>query len=408
MISKSSPTSDAVRRIDASLGPARQSLRRVSMAAGLSAAGVFAVYTLMLIVEINRDGYGGNSIQIDFTAYWAAAKLALAGHPLDAFDPPTLTAAQELPPGAAGTDLRWLYTPAWLLVISPLGLLPFSSAFLIYSFISFAVFATATRPLATPVSGGPVLVLAAPAVIFSLMLGNISLLWTAGLLGALTALAHGRAAVAGCLIALLTVKPQLGLLIPLALIAGTHWRAFFWASGVSIAIAAAPTAVFGLDGWLAFLAAMESMWDHVRGNTVRYDWLVTWYATARLAGIGHEVAILLNTVVTVACGIAVFLVWRRPVSTDIKAATLCVAIPLATPYAYHYEMTLGLAAAIFLIRDGFGATRGARFWLLALWLGPLPGIATPITPAMYAPALLTATLALCVWRARSIALQPAK
>jgi hypothetical protein len=104
----------------------------------------------------------------------------------------------------------------------------------------------------------------------------------------------------------------------------------------------------------------------------------------------------------VATVVAVSWVWsRRDAGADIKAATLCIAIPLATPYAYHYEMTLTLAAAVFLARDGFGATRGERLWLLALWLGPVPGLALlgMVPPVVYAAPLLTATLVLCVSRA---------
>jgi len=95
-------------------------------------------------------------------------------------------------------------------------------------------------------------------------------------------------------------------------------------------------------------------------------------------------------------------VWsRKGVSADIKAATLCIAIPLATPYAYHYEMTLTLAAGLFLARDGFGASLGERLWLLALWLGPVPGLAllSYVPPVIHAAPLLTATLVFCVARA---------
>jgi len=63
-------------------------------------------------------------------------------------------------------------------------------------------------------------------------------------------------------------------------------------------------------------------------------------------------------------------------------------------------VTLTLVAALFLARDGFGAGRRARLWLLALWLGTALNLslAGTLPPAVYAAPLLTATLGICAWR----------
>jgi hypothetical protein len=387
-------------RIAAGVGRVRLQLARFARLSALVMAAGFVAYVFAVVIELNGPEYDGESVRIDFVAFWAAAKLALAGQPLAAFDPDTLRAALALPPDAPPADLLWLYPPTWHIAILPLGFLPFSAAWLVFSAVAFAAYAAAMRPLAAPLPGGSALVLAGPPVMIILSLGNNSLLWTAALVAAL----------AGLLIALLTVKPQLGLVIPLALIAGGHWRALLWACLGTAALVALSTAAMGLAYWQHFFAALRFISGLMQTDIVRFDRMMTWYALARLGGADHALALPVQLAVTTACALAVAWIWSRPATADLKAAALCIAIPLATPYAYHYEMTLTLAAAMFLTRDGFGATPGARLWLLALWLGPVPGLVLlgHAPPVIYAAPLLTATLALCLWRARSSAMQSAK
>jgi hypothetical protein len=391
-------------RIEATFGTAAPLIRRFAILAAGLMAFAFLANTAKMVIEINAAGFDGQAVQLDFTAFWAAAKLALAGDAVSAFDPNALRAAQALPSGTPEGDLLWLYPPAWHIAIMPLGYLPFSAAYVVYSAIVFAAFAAALRPLATPVPGGVALVLAGPAVLIILILGNNSLLWTAGLVAALAAMAQGRAVLAGLLIALLTLKPQLGVLIPFALAFGGYWRTALWACIGTVVIAALSTAAMGIDYWSYFFAMLRFMSDLMQTEIVSFERMMTWYALIRLGGAGHDIAFPVQLAVSAAAAASVAWVWsRRAASADIKAATLCIAIPLATPYAYHYEMTLTLAAALFLVHDGFGANRGQRLWLLALWLGPVPGLAFlgHLPPAIYAAPLLTATLGLClarVWR----------
>jgi hypothetical protein len=73
-------------------------------------------------------------------------------------------------------------------------------------------------------------------------------------------------------------------------------------------------------------------------------------------------------------------------------------------------MTLELAAALFLIRDGFGRGLAGTAWLLVLWLGPAPALVFPalLSVALYTPPILLVTLAICLARVRRrLAAEPA-
>ena len=399
---------DLARRIAAAFGTGNPTLDRFARVAALTMALIVVGYGISVVIRVNWPGYGGDTIVIDFAAFWAAAKLALAGNPLAAFDPVVLDAVMAAPSDSGEGNMLWLYPPAWHIVITPFGLLPFSAAFILYSIIAYLVFAAAVRPLAAPLPAGLPMMLAGPAIVLILQFGNMSLLWTAGLITALGALAQGREARAGGLIALLTLKPQLGLLIPVALLAGGHWRTIAYATGGALAIAGLSTAVMGVEYWLRWIDTLGFMSGLAQTDLVKFHLMITWYALVRYLGVPHEWALMGQLAVTLAAAVAVAWVWRRPVTTDLKAAVLCIAIPVATPYAWHYEMALALVGAMFLARDGFGRTTGARVVLGALWLGHVPGIALDpyLPPAFYVAPLLTATIGLCVWRAAAGAPAP--
>jgi len=77
-------------------------------------------------------------------------------------------------------------------------------------------------------------------------------LWTGILLIGLSQLFRRNALGAGAMIALLTLKPHLGIMIPVALIAAGYWRTVFWASVVTGVIVAITLGAFGLEYWSAF------------------------------------------------------------------------------------------------------------------------------------------------------------
>lgn len=391
---------DLSRRITATFGDEQPTLVLFARLAASMMAAIIIVYGVSVVVRVNWSGYGGEAIFTEFAAFWAAAKLALAGQPLAAFDPHVLETTMAVPPDKRAGTLLWLYPPAWHIVIAPFGLLPFSVAFILYSAITYLVYAAAVRPLAAPLPAGLPLMLAGPAIVLILESGNNSLLWTAALVAALAALGRGKEGRAGGLIALLTLKPQLGLLIPVALLAGGHWRAIAYATAGALTITAISAAVMGVEYWLHWLDTMDLMTSLLQTDLIKFNLMITWYALVRYLGVPHEAALMLQLAVTLFAILAVAWVWRRPVTADLKAAVLCIAIPVATPYAWHYEMSLALVGAMFLARDGFGKTIGARVWLAALWLGQVPGLALDpyLPPAFYVAPLLTATVGLCVWR----------
>jgi hypothetical protein len=236
------------------------------------------------------------------------------------------------------------------------------------------------------------LIFCAPIVLITFVLGQASLLWAAALIAALSALDRDRSVVAGLLIAMLSLKPQLGILIPFALAAGGHWRVILW-SGIWVFIVhGAATAVVGMDYWIQFFEGISRAAEGLETDEKSLGRMLSFHAFLRFLGLAHSISLVSQWLVSAVLAAGLFLLWRRPtVPFDLKAAALCIAIPLATPYSFTYELTLSVPAVIFMVRGGIGGTAFDRVMIGALIIGPAAswalGSVIALTP-LFAPLLL--------------------
>ena len=206
---------------------------------------------------------------------------------------------------------------------------------------------------------------------------------------------------AGIAAGLLTVKPQLGLLIPIAFAAAGCWRAFGAAAATSIALAVFSFFVFGAESWAAFFDAMTAQGARMGESIFPYHKLISPFGFAMTLGAPAIVATAMQGLATIALAAFVFFVWRRTTSRELRLIALIAAAPLATPYAFYYEAPIFIPALMILAKRAIesGWLRFEKQALIALWALPLlaPGpVWLPI------PALLAfAAFALCARRVLS-------
>src|SRR5207237_9610377 len=99
--------------------------------------------------------------------------------------------------------------------------------------------------------------LAVPLVAFSLLLGQVVMLLGAVLALTWWCLRRGSPVLAGVILSLIVVKPQLAFLVPLALLAGLHFRAVIaWASATA-AIGLVTVAAVGTSGIGAYVNRLQ-------------------------------------------------------------------------------------------------------------------------------------------------------
>jgi len=364
----------------------RERVRLVAVALLIaSAAGfLFLVVTARGAVDLQ-----GRPLGTDFSNVYAAGTYVRDGETDAAFDPPRQFAREQAIFGATTQFYGWHYPPYFLFVAAALARLPYGLALAVWQAVTLGLYlwvmwGIVAPPLpppaaATSPSRGEVrydwllLALAFPAVLINVGHGQNGFL-TAALLGGALVMLDRRPLVAGILFGLLVYKPQYGLLLPIVLAVSGRWKCFAAAAATVAVLTVATTLTFGAAVWGAFLDSTHFTRSVVleQGNTGWYK-IQSVFAWARMWGAPIPLAYALQGVTIVALGAALARLWRSAAPYPLKAAALCLATILATPYSFDYDMMVLAPAIAFLAVDGFG--RGFTPWektlLAALWLVPL-------------------------------------
>lgn len=329
---------------------------------------LFLVIIIVAVAFIVTAQDGVRTLDSDFRVFWASARLFLAGEPLAAFDAARLDGEY----GTVTEDwMPWLYPPGYLFVIAPFGVLPYAVAFLAMTLLSIGAMALASRPFAGGVKPVWAALALAPAYLPTLVIGQNSLIWLAAFLAALYAMRSGRPILAGVIIGCLTLKPQLGLMIPVALLAAGQWRTIFAAAGTTLALAALPTLVVGLDYWPLLINQLGQHADRMVTLIQDLDLTVGPFFVMTLLGLPTQLALTLQSAITGLAALSVLVFWRsRHIGFDAKVALLMIAILISAPYLWYYEAAMMPAIGLFMLRAGILTTRLPHLLLLAfLWIG---------------------------------------
>ena len=368
-------------------------------AAALRRAMMIALfgYPLCLVVYLNFVDSDGDSIPIDFVAFWAAAKLSVQGVAVTAFDLPTLRNEFGLPPSMHDAYFGWHYPPTFQLLISPLGWLPFTAAFLVFSTVSVTLFWQALRQWSSANLTGLNLAFASPAVLFAVVTGNVTLLLVAAMLTGVHFLHSGRALLAGLCFSVLAMKPQIALALPIALLAAWEIRAIFFSAVFALAGAFIAGLVFGWPLWQAFFGGLVDHGAWTMNEIGFAKTMVTWFGFVRVMD-PEANALAVQLFWSALAGLGVAAVWSSArVKSDLKIAVLLLGSVVIAPRGYSYELVFAAAAILFIARAGVARSWIGWSWLALLWLLPLPYRLIPgLEAAHYGAPILTASFAICL------------
>jgi len=232
---------------------------------------------------------------------------------------------------------------AWL--AAPFALLPFPMAFAAWMALILAAFLITWR-LVSPGQGLArwaylAAALVAFPVIFGLALGQALVLVAASVTAGWWFLKRGQQVAAGLVMLGVVLKPQLALLVPLALLVAGYRRTFqVWALGMA-ALAVLSIASLGPDGLSAYLGRLA------QAASANPAWAPLPLSAAGLLG-GQG---LLIRGVALVIGLLTLLITRLRWHSNVDGAvaTGLVGSMLVTPYVHEPDLAiLLLAAAIFL------------------------------------------------------------
>lgn len=287
----------------------------------------------------------------DFVAFWSAARETLAGNLVDLYTPDGVDAAiQKHLPDIELTGLTWQYPPHASLIFSPIGYLPFMLAYALWCGLGLAVFTTVL--ISIGLRGRFLLAVLAMTPVMIALINGQNALFTCSLLLVAVFYAKPKPVLAGLAAGLLTIKPQLGILLPVFFLASGHWRAFLVAAIVTIMLCGWSYLVVGAEGWTAFFTFLGVVSDSVSTGIMPLYKMVNVYSAARLAWL-PEILVLALAGLTLAASICA-IVWTSRKTDDARwhYAVLATMTLLTTPYSMYYELVLIVPAMAFVVLHG--------------------------------------------------------
>jgi arabinofuranan 3-O-arabinosyltransferase len=342
------------------------------------AAGLIAVTILALVAvvaygpHLELFAYGMLRKELlslaadrDFANYWMAGHMVMAGEQHNLFDPQIYFARLQDSFGAGLSPHNWGYPPHFLLFVWPLGLMYYKSALVAFIGVTLALFVFAVwvfRRTYAPHSGVAIVVMA----LLGYVLLTVDATQNGFMLGASMLLGLAwmkqRPAAAGLAFAVLTVKPQLGLLLPLLLVFDRNWRTIAWTAAFTVLLISLSIMLFGLESWTGYLTQSLTY----QRQSVLNDWsgvflkmMPTVFASIRTLGFSTEHAYWVQWPISLAA--AALVVWslRRESDPLRRIFVVLCGTFLVSPYAFNYDMGALATVAALLAGSQLFASRAA-------------------------------------------------
>jgi len=315
----------------------------------------------------------GKPLGTDFSNVYAAGSLTWQGRAAEAYAPALQHQAEKAIFGGRDVPFYgWHYPPFFIAVAFLVAAVPYGWGLAIWLVASFAAYLAMLRAI-LPRPETLLIAAAFPAVFINIGHGQNGFL-TAALLGGALHFLDRRPWLAGLLIGVLAYKPQFGVLIPIALLAGQRWNTIAAAALTVAALVALSFAMLGADVWHAFLDSMKFTQTIVleQGDT-GWEKIQSIFSATRNFGANVPTAYAIQGALALFLAASIAWLWHSDAAFELKAAALALGSLLATPYVLDYDLVVLAVAIAFFARHGF--SRGFRDYeislLAAAWLVPL-------------------------------------
>ena len=306
----------------------------------------------------------GKPLGTDFSNVYAAGTLTWQGRPADAYQPALQHAEEKAVFGGREVPFYgWHYPPFFFAIAFAVAAFPYAWGLAIWVAASLAGYLAAMRAI-LPRPETLMIAAAFPAVFVNIGHGQNGFL-TAALLGGAMHLLDRRPWLAGVLIGCLAYKPQFGVLIPVAMLAGGRWSTISAAVATIAALLAVSFVTLGGGVWHAFADSMTFTQTVVleQGNT-GWEKIQSVFSAVRMWGASVHTAYAVQTTLALMLAATLAWLWQSDAAFELKASALATASLLATPYVLDYDLVVLAVAIAFFARHGL--SRGFRAFEISL------------------------------------------
>lgn len=299
---------------------------------------------------------------MDFVAQYAAARLVATGDGAAVLDPDAVLAAERTVAPERVRLLPFVQPPAVALLISPLAVLPYGSAFLVMAILDAAAIAAAVvllRRRDAPLLPAALL-LAGPPAVLAIAHGQTSAVVL--LLVALTARVGPRGA--GLALGLTLLRPQTAPLLLLAAVIDPARR--WWAVLGASLVVLASMAVVGPDGLARYGTSLvgAAEWsvtgEHGLRAAIGWSGTAIWLSAGPLGLVAAVAALLVGAVMVI----------RAPPAERVSIAALLSL--LASPHVLMHDALLAYPALLALaVRRAPWDAASVLAWMAHVLIAPL-------------------------------------
>ena len=344
----------------------------------------------------------------DFLQEWAAGDMLLSGAAEKLYDRAAFHQWQHDPQRVGFTwpeaqSYPAVYPPPYYCLTAPLAYLPYRLAAIVWLGLLIAAYCAAgslsmrcwpaDHTAATNTTVNTLfwcVCLCLPAMFFGCVLGQKGSLWLLVVSGSVSLLKHQRPWAAGCVAALLTLKPTLCGLIPVAMLLSGQWRFCCGMVGGSIALYGCTALVVPTSLWSDYLQVVRGAAEYQAHSGYRPGWstsllsLLSPLGTPKLLNLAvlaiSALCLLADCVVRAARSRL-----RSPMLEPQCLWRLLAGTALLSPHAYFYDLTwLLLPLSGWIASEPRRAIRN----LAIVWIGMLLGQSMEFGPALPALSLV--------------------
>ncbi|MET1415234.1 glycosyltransferase family 87 protein [Roseibium sp. HPY-6] len=300
----------------------------------------------------------------DFVAFYRAGEMALQGRAAEAYDPVLFSE----PFSEKNENLLFLNPPHALLFFEPLALFSYPAAKLIGMTVFFASFFGMIYMIRPNLAAWPYLfMLLSPGAFYAFQLLQLSPLMTFLLLFAMMN-SRDKPFLSGMALALVTIKPQYGLLLPVFLVAMRDWRTFVYAAIGTIGLLALSVAIYGVGLWETFLTSMQSG-AHSFQFSANHGMMSTVGSSFGKWGVSPEMRLGTQLMSIAFAAVVVWFAARR-LSRMRAVAVSMLAVTLAAPSFMYYDWLFYSIALMIVLKEVPRWPLTLQATAALLWISP--------------------------------------
>jgi alpha-1,2-mannosyltransferase len=301
------------------------------------------------------------------------------------------------------------YPPHMLMLSIPFGQFDYPWALAVWTLGGLGLFWWAARPWLRDVGLPSWSVLLLPGGVINLWAGHFGFLVAALVLLGYRC-ARDKPMASGAAFALLTVKPHLGLLVPVVLFVRAQWQLCLQIVGWLCLLLAASLLIFGWSAWESWISSTLSYQLTLTNIPSGYQF-ITMMPTVRRAVMGGTsdptIILLFPVLVAVIIIALLLLILKRGASVRDAGLASQVATFLVLPYIFHYDMVIiSLIALISARRWPSRWFMPDRFVYGAAFIAPLTQVPLAHLGLWVSPLAIGGLFALMCWNILTKELAP--